>query len=320
MACHSFTRSRDILRGGKHAQTLQGVDDAGRIRSDRRSNRRYRWRQCTTRHRRRRRRSSRRRRRRPGQRQRHRGCRLLRHHRHRVRPGERGDRRRRHAPPPSTSSPRRTASTSTTPAPATSRSRSTPRSRAATRPTSPSSRSRASSPASPAAATCSPCPTTCSPTSAPTGRPTWMSFGERRRHPVRRPDQDRPQVARVVHPVDVRRVRLHGADHARRVLRPHRPDDRRRPHPAVRRHRVRAGHRLAVHRLGRGAGAAQPGHRLLQPVGDPRDPVQRPADRRGDADRRRPVGQARRGVRRRRHDRGDAVPDPTPSRCSTATA
>ncbi len=40
-----------------------------------------------------------------------------------------------------------------------------------------------------------------------------------------------------------------------------------------------AGHRLAVHRLGRGAGPARAGHRLLQPVGRPRGPVRRPAGR-----------------------------------------
>ena len=57
----------------------------------------------------------------------------------------------------------------------------------------------------------------------------------------------------------------------------HRRDDRQRRHAALRRHRVRAGHRLAVHRLGRGADPARAGHRLLQPVGRPRGAVQRPA-------------------------------------------
>ena len=52
--------------------------------------------------------------------------------------------------------------------------------------------------------------------------------------------------------------------------------------PAVCRHRVRARHRLAVHRLGRGADPARPGHRLLQPVGHPRGPVQLARDRRDD--------------------------------------
>ena len=57
-------------------------------------------------------------------------------------------------------------------------------------------------------------------------------------------------------------------------------DDRQRRHPAVRRHRVRPGDRLAVHRLDRGDHPAQRGHRLLQPVGRPRGAVQRPAGRR----------------------------------------
>ena len=44
---------------------------------------------------------------------------------------------------------------------------------------------------------------------------------------------------------------------------------------------VRPGHRLGRHRLARGDGAAHRGARRLRPVGQPRDPVQRPADRRG---------------------------------------
>ena len=45
---------------------------------------------------------------------------------------------------------------------------------------------------------------------------------QRRRHAVRRAGEVRPQVAGVVHPVGLRREGLRGADHARRLLRPHR--------------------------------------------------------------------------------------------------
>ena len=57
-------------------------------------------------------------------------------------------------------------------------------------------------------------------------------------------------------------------------------DGRRRQHAVVRRHRFRRRNRLAVHGLDRGAGAAQPGHRVLQPVGRPRGAVQLARDRR----------------------------------------
>ena len=263
----------------------------------------------------------RRRRRRPRQRQRHRGCRLLRHHRHRVRPGELGADVRRHD-----HRPRRVRRVERHPHRLHRRPRlrgadQRPGRERATRPTSPSSRSPASSPASPAPATCSPLPDDVLANVSANWAPDVDVVRQRRRHPVRHPDQDRHQVARVVHPVDVRRVRLHRADHARRVLRPHRPDDRRRPHPAVRRHRVRA--RPPGGRSPTGSRSwccATRASTTTTSGWQPRDAVQRPADRRGDADRGRPVGQARRGVRRRRHDRGDAVPEPTPSRCSTATA
>ena len=71
------------------------------------------------------------------------------------------------------------------------------------------------------------------------------------------PVEVRPQVAGLVHPGGVRREGLRGADHARRLLRPHRGDGRQRRHAAVRRHRVGHGDRVAVHRLGRGADPAQ---------------------------------------------------------------
>ena len=117
---------------------------------------------------------------------------------------------------------------------------------------------------------------------------------QRRRHQYGMPIKTDLKSLVWYMPVGVRRERLQGADDVRRLPRPHPADDRRRPHPAVRGHRVRRGHRLAVHRLGGGLRAAQPGHRLLQPVGRPRDPVQLARDRRGHATGRRPVGRATR--------------------------
>ena len=60
------------------------------------------------------------------------------------------------------------------------------------------------------------------------------------------------------------------------------------------------GHRLAVHRLDRGDGPAQRRASTLRPVGQPRDPVQRSAGRRGDATGARPVDR-RECVRERWH-------------------
>ena len=104
----------------------------------------------------------------------------------------------------------------------------------------------------------------------------------------------------------------------------HDEDRRRRPQAAVRRHRVRHRHRLAVHRLDRGDGAAHRRPRRLRPVGQPRDPVRRPAGRRRDgADHRAVVGGER--VRRRRHDRLDELrhaqrPGARPTTSATCTA
>ena len=318
VACHSFTRSQDILRGGKHAQTLQGVDDAGCIRSDRRSNRRYRWRQCTTRHRRRRRRRHRRRRR-PRQRQRHRRCRLLRHHRDRVRPGERGDRRGRHH-----HRPRRVLRVERHPH----RLHRRPRLRGADQ-RSGREREPARHRHLPAAGQARRLRPQWRPVRPPDDvltnvsanwAPTWMSFGNvdgtQYGVPIKTDIKSLvwyipSKFAEYGYTVPTTLDEFYALD---------RPDDRRRSHPAVRRHRVRPGHRVAVHRLGRGAGAAQRRHRLLQPVVATPDPVQRPADRRGDADRGRPVGQARRGVRRLAARSQRRRSEPTPSRCSTATA
>ena len=100
---------------------------------------------------------------------------------------------------------------------------------------------------------------------------------------VRRAVQGRPQVARVVQAVGFAENGYEVPTTWDDFIALDRADDRQRQHPAVRRHRVRRRDRLAVHGLDRGAGAARPGHRLLQPVGRPRGAVQLARDRRRDA-------------------------------------
>ena len=144
---------------------------------------------------------------------------------------------------------------------------------------------------------------------------------QRRRHAVRRAVQVRPQVARLVPAGELRRAVGYEV--------PETLDDffalteqmiAERRHAAVRRHRGRGRHRLAVHGLGRGVGPAQPGHRLLQPVVVPRGAVQLARDRRHDAAGHRPLEHRGHGVRRRRIDRQPRRSATTASRSSTATA
>ena len=104
--------------------------------------------------------------------------------------------------------------------------------------------------------------------------------------------------------------RLRGPRDARRAEGAVRPDRRRRRHPVVRRHRVGRGHRMADHRLVRGLHAAPQRSRGVRPVGQPRDPVQRPEGqgrrRRG---RRVPEEPRLHGRREQRQgDRHDEVP------------
>ena len=96
----------------------------------------------------------------------------------------------------------------------------------------------------------------------------------------------------------------------------------------VRRARVRRCNRLAGHRLAGGDPAAHRGPRGLRPVGQPRDPVQRPADRRralnevGDSSRTRPTSTAasatlRRSRRRRSRRAGCPIlEDGASARCT----
>ena len=128
---------------------------------------------------------------------------------------------------------------------------------------------------------------------------------------------------RVVPPERLGGEGLHGPRDPDRLQGADGRDDRQRRHPAVRRHRVRPGHRLAVHRLGRGAGPARAGHRLLQPVGQPRGPVQRPAGGRHVQRGRRPgrlLDEGGRRVRVRRVDRRHRVRRQRRRRWSRASA
>ncbi len=151
------------------------------------------------------------------------------------------------------------------------------------RPTSPCSRSRAASPRSREPATSFRCPTTSSPASSENWPDGWMSFGNVDGTQYGVPIKSDLKSLVWYMPASFAEKGYEVPDDARRLLRPHRADDRQRRHAAVRRHRGRGGDRLAVHRLGGGAGPARTGHRLLQPVGGPRDPVQLARDRRHDA-------------------------------------
>ena len=118
------------------------------------------------------------------------------------------------------------------------------------------------------------------------------------------------QVDGVVQPGGLRGEGLQGPRDARRDEGAVRPDRRRRGHPVVRRHRVGRGHRVADHRLVRGLHAAHQRSRGVRPVGQPRDPVQRPEGQ-GRRRRRRLVPQEPRlhGRREQRQgDRHDEVP------------
>ena len=88
------------------------------------------------------------------------------------------------------------------------------------------------------------------------------------------------QVDGVVQPADVRRCRLRDPADARRAEDAVRPDRHRRRHAVVHRRRVRRRHRLGAHRLDGGLHAPHPRRGGLRPVGQPRDPVQRPEGRR----------------------------------------
>ena len=85
----------------------------------------------------------------------------------------------------------------------------------------------------------------------------------------------------------------------------------------VRRHRLRRRHRLAGHRLARGRRPARRRARRLRPVGQPRDPVQRPARSSAAARPRRRHPQERgvrqRRLRRREVDRDHHVPGRRPA-------
>ena len=138
------------------------------------------------------------------------------------------------------------------------------------------------------------CPTTSLATAKEDWADSYLAFCRRRRHPVRRAVQVRPQVARLVQPGALEEKGYEVPETLTDFKALTGQDDRQRRHAAVRRHRVRPGHRLAVHRLGRGADPARAGHRLLQPVGRPRGAVQRPAGgRRSTRSPARPVDQAR---------------------------
>ena len=99
---------------------------------------------------------------------------------------------------------------------------------AALHPTSRRSRSRVSSPRSPRTGDVLPLPDDVVANVSENWPAGWIGVRQRRRHPVRRADQGRPQVARLVHAVVVRRGGLRGTRDARRLLRPHRADDRER--------------------------------------------------------------------------------------------
>ena len=319
MACHSFTRSRDILRGGKHAQTLQGVDDAGCIRSDRRSNRRHRWRQHTTRHRRRGGEAA------PG-----------------AGVGRGSDSGIEGADFSGTTvtvfGPENAATdvgAITTALGEFAAASGIHIDYTGARDFEEQINAQVESENPPDIAIFPQpgklagfarngdlfaLPDDVLASVSANWAPTWMSFG----------NVDGTQFGIPVK-TDIKSLVWYipstFAEYGYTV--PTTLDE----FYALTDQMIAdghtplcvgiesgPGHRLAVHRLGRGAGAAQPGHRLLQPVGDPRGAVQRPADRRGDADRRRPVGQARRGVRRLAARSRRRRSDPTPSRCSTATA
>ena len=163
-------------------------------------------------------------------------------------------------------------------------------------------------------------PTTSSASASETWPGALDGVRRRRRQPVRRADEVRPQSLMSYRPIGNHPVRLRGPDDVDELLALIPRDDRRRPRPAVRGHRLRRGHRLAVHRLGGGTRAPQPGRRLLRAVGRSRDPVNRPRSSPICNRASRPVGRRRR-VRRRRHECGDRVPATRPrKRSSTATA
>ena len=103
--------------------------------------------------------------------------------------------------------------------------------------------------------------------------------GHRGQQHLGHPVQGRRQVDHLVPDQGLRGRGLHRSHDVGRADRPVRQDRRRRHQPVVRqRGRSRRRDRLADHRLGRGSGPQDQGPRLLQPVDQPRDPVQRPGD------------------------------------------
>ena len=90
-------------------------------------------------------------------------------------------------------------------------------------------------------------------------RPVLDRARDRRRRGVRRAQQVRRQVARLVQPGGLRgRAATTCPRRWPTSRRCRRPDAGRRRHAVVHRHRLRRRHRLAVHRLGRGLHAAAP--------------------------------------------------------------
>ena len=186
------------------------------------------------------------------------------------------------------------ASTSSTPRTPTSPRRSRPASPRATPPTSGSSRSPVACWSSPSEGNIQPIDTFLDYDAIDkTLVPGLCSTSARARtgRRLRRPDAAREQEHRLVPEEGLGRRRLRGAHDARGADRPRRPDQGRRHHPVVHGLERRPGDRLGRHRLDRAVRADAQRARRLQRVDQPRDPVRRPADRRG--------------VRRVRQDRQD---------------
>ena len=96
-----------------------------------------------------------------------------------------------------------------------------------------------------------------------------------RRHPVRGADEHQRQEHRLLPEGGLRGAGTRRPRPSTTSSRSPTRSRRRGTTPVVLRHRVRGGDRLAGHRLGREPDADQLRRRRLQPVGQPRDPVQR---------------------------------------------